>query len=330
MHEFINGIELFIGMVNNFRREQISFNSSLHEMVLKASKTNLAYIDNRGEAQSKYNYDFWVDVKKQFRDEKTFIEHMRSKGINERVLYSKSQQFPDFLFKARKQENKLTSGSLLELKDSKGGNIASFNSTLPTKHKSLEEVDIINGNNLVSKIASVIDGKPTSDKTYYTFQRRSFYLVRTHKNNNEKVKISIIDGSFFETVPKDHLIYQMFLNILREHLKKKDVEIDRDLISQIENAFSCITDQTIIARSQTIEKASIRPRLRIMAEVHTEGNPHSTVYPKISEGSLNLILQASTFDEEIANMISREVPVVKKFAIQHKRNGKHVVFEFKL
>ena len=56
-------------------------------------------------------------------------------------MYSKSEQFPDFLFKTRKHAGKLICGSLLELKDSKGGSVASFNSTLPTKYKNLEEIE---------------------------------------------------------------------------------------------------------------------------------------------------------------------------------------------
>jgi hypothetical protein len=72
----------------------------------------------------------------------------------------------------------------------------------------------------------------------------------------------------------------MFLNILRTHLEKKEIKIPPDTRNQIEKALSHVTDQTIIASSQIIEKASVRPRLRIMAEVHSEGNPHSSFYPE--------------------------------------------------
>ena len=50
-------------------------------------------------------------------------------------------------------------GSLMELKDSKSGSIASFNSTIPTKQKSLEEINVINGGDLVSRIAKILDGE---------------------------------------------------------------------------------------------------------------------------------------------------------------------------
>ena len=144
-----------------------------------------------------------------------------------------------------------------------------------------------------------------------------------------KIKISIIDGSFFETVPKEHLFYQMFLNILRSHLEKKDVKIPSELLREIEKSLSYITDQTIIAASQTIEKASVRPRLRIMAEVHTEGNPHSSHYPEILERTVNLIIQASSYEEKAAELISRDASDIETFTIQHKRNGEHMVFQSK-
>lgn len=329
MHEFIDAVSLFVGIVKGLTQKQINLNSSLDEIVIKTCKISLAYVDDRKDAKEKYNFDLWDRIKKRSKYQKDFINRMKSQGINERVLHSRSQQFPDFLFKVKKQENKLTCGSLLELKDSKGGSISSFNSTLPTKYKSLEEVDIINGANLVSRIASVLDGELALDKNYLTFQRRNFYLIRTYKDRNDKLKISIVDGSFFETVPKEHLIYQMFLNILRNHLEKKDIRIPSELLNEIQESLRHITDQTIIAASQTIEKASVRPRLRIMAEVHAEGNPHSSHYPEISERSVNLIIQTSAFDEKIKEFISKKVSNIQAFKIQHKRNGEHVVFQFR-
>jgi hypothetical protein len=329
MNEFIDAIELFAGIVKSLIQNQVNLHSPLEEMVLKSCGTNLAYVDNRKDAKEKFGFDFWEGMKKQFNDEEDFKNFIKMKGINERTLYSKSEQFPDFIFKVKRQENELICGSLLELKDSNGASIASFNSTLPTRYKSLDEVDLINGNNFVSRITSIMDGELASDKNYRTYQRRNFYLIRTHKGKDDKVKISIVDGSFFETVPKEHLIYQMFLNILRDHLKKKDINIPSELMNKIEKSLSYITDQTIIAASQTIEKASVRPRLRIMAEVHPEGNPHSSFYPQILGRTINLIIQSSLYNEEIIETISNKIPDINVFTIQHKRNGEHLVFQFK-
>ncbi|HDL09960.1 MAG TPA: hypothetical protein ENG39_01730 [Candidatus Omnitrophica bacterium] len=328
MCKFIDVVDFYIGMINALKSRKIGLLSPLEEICLKAGKDSFAYIDNRRDAKEKYGYDFWGIIKNQFEEKKQFIDWIKSR-VNEKLLYSKSEQFPDFLFKVRKHQDKFICGSLLELKDSKGGSIASFNSTLPTKYKNLEEIDVINNKNLVSRIASLIDGDLASEKGYRTFERRCFYLVRTHAGRDDKVKISVVDGSFFETVPKDNLIYQMFLNILHAHLEQKTIRIPPDILNQIEKALSHVTDQTIIAASQVIEKASVRPRLRIMAEVHSEGNPHSNFYPEISERSVNLIIDASIYEKKLDEIISQKIPEIKKFTIHHKRNGDHVVFQYK-
>jgi len=320
MYEFTDIIEFFIGVTNSLRKKILTLHSPLEKMVLEASRNNLAYIDNRRDAYQEYKHDFWGNLNKSW---------LKSQGIDERLLYSKSEQFPDFLFKAINYENKLTCGSLLELKDSKSRSIASFNSTLPTKYKSLEEIDVINGTNLVSRIAAIKDGELAKTESYYAYQRRAFYLVRTYKDE-ERVKVSIIDGSFFETMPKEHLIHQMFLNVLRAHLERKEVMIPPETLKQVEEALSHITDQTIIAASQIIEGASVRPRLRIMAEVHPEGNPHSAFYPEISESSFNLILQASPSIKQLEKELCSEIADLEVFSVHHKRNGEHIVFQYRL
>ncbi len=320
MHEFIDVIDFFIGAVNSLKAGTLSLHSPLEEIVLKVSARNLAYVDNRREAKQKYGSDFWKGLDK---------SSLETKGIAKKLLYSQSGQFPDFIFKSREHESRLTCGSLLELKDARGGTIASFNSTLPTKSKNLQEVDIVNGGDLVSRITSVHDRKLARAEEYYTYQRRCFYLIRTHRDDN-RVKLSLIDGSFFETVPKDHLIYQMFLNILQAHLSKKDITVSSENLARFQEILSHITDQTIIASSQNIEKASVRPRLRIMAEVHSDGNPHSTSYPKIPEGSFNLIIHKALLTKELDEKLHQEMPQVEKLSIQHKRNGEHIVFQFKL
>jgi len=320
MHEFPDIIKLFAKTVNNLQNGIISLHTPLEEVVVKTSGNDLAYVDNRRDAKHNYGYDFWGAFDRDW---------LKNQGIEERILYSESAHFPDFLFKVKKQQGKLYCGSLLELKDSKSGSIASFNSTLPTKCKSLEEIDVINGTKLVSRVAHTLDGKLADAQDYYIFQRQSFYLIRTFKEDRQRARVSIVDGSFFETIPNEHLIYQMFLNILQMHLDKKELKISPEALKQVEDAFSHITNHTIISASQLIEKASIKPRLRIMAEVHPEGNPHSRFYPQISEGSLTLILQASPYTEELERQLHQEIPHIEIFPIHHKRNGEHMVFQFK-
>lgn len=69
-----------------------------------------------------------------------------------------------------------------------------------------------------------------------------------------------------------------------------------------------------------------------MSEVHAEGNPHGHFYPEITERSLTLILHESALDSGVTEMVRETVDDVEieVFLIQHKRNGKHVVFQFKV
>lgn len=324
-----DAVHFFITTVKNLKSRKVSLGSNLKEIAWSGSYNRFAYADNRKRAKE-LGYDLWASLKKKFGTERDFVGWVEEKGIEERLLYSDSWVFPDFLFKVSKENAELICGSIMELKDSKFGSISSFNSTIPTKRKSLEEIDVINGRTLVSRIAKVLDGELASDENYYTFERECFYLIRTHKNDVGKVKVSMVDGSFFETVPKKHLFYQMFLQVLKDHLKKQEVQIQPESIEKVKEALSYITDQSIIAGSRTIEKASIKPRLRIMAEVHPEGNPHNeTHYPTVSSNSFNLIVQKTEHVEEIENQIKEELPEVCIFSIFHKRNGEHIVFQFK-
>jgi len=310
---------LYVEVINNLKRGVINLHSPLEEIVIRTCGHDLAYIDNRRGAKEHYAFDFWRNIS---------VDQLKAHEIQKSLLYSQSQRFPDFLFKTKIQEGKYVNGSLMELKDAKGSNIASFNSTIPTKTKTLEEIDVINGKRLVSRIAKIFDGRLALDEQYYKFERKCYYLIRTHKES-EKPKLSIVDGSFFETVPKEHLFYQMFLNVLRMHMDKRKVQIPPETMKCIEDALSLIDDQTLIAGSQTIAKASVKPRLRIMAEVDPHGNPHGEFYPEITLGSFNLIIQASTEAKEIEKQLSALLPEIHIFSIHHKRNGEHRVFQFR-
>jgi len=124
--------QLFINVVDNLKRDTTNLHSPLEEFMVRNCGNDLAYVDNRRDAKQKYGLDFWRSFS---------VDWLKKQGIGKRILYSESQQFPDFLFKV-KLEEKFIGGSLMELKDSKGGNIASFNSTIPTKYKSLTEMGI--------------------------------------------------------------------------------------------------------------------------------------------------------------------------------------------
>jgi len=287
--------EFFVECAKKLREGELDLaNSKLEDMVLLSAGENLAYIDDR-----KYAKEKGIDILKSLEGASLPSEIGRK---IEKRRFTKSNLFPDFMFKVRERDENFDGGSILELKDSKSSSIASFNSTIPTKFKSLKEIDMINGGNLVSEIARIVD-KPRNLNEYCSFNRRCFYLVRT-KKGSPKVKVSIVDGSFFRDCPKEHLFYQIFLQVLRAHVEKKKLEIPEEKLKEVKEVLKCITEQTIITGSKIIEKASVKPRLRIMAEVHSEGNPHSSHYD-IPEGSFNLILHASSVSGDLEARICK-------------------------
>ncbi len=321
---------LFYYIVELLSSERFSITSDLEGIVINAGKSQFAYIDDRKKTMEKYGFDLWKDIKDSLSEEK-FMQTIKNNKIDTKRLYSSSWLFPDFLLKTRKIcDGSLCGGDLLELKDSKGGSISSFNSTIPTKFKNLEQVEKINHSDLVTKIACLIDKvAPGELDQYKLFERRCFYLVRTHGNNEKKAKISIVDGSFFETIPKAELLSRAFKAVFERQLKSKGISIDNKIDHELNILLKEMDDQALIAFSQEIEKASVKPRFRVMAEVHPEGNPHNPkFYPQIEERTINLIVNSSLCPEE--GLFNDNRIKLKKFSIFHKRNGEHLVYQFKL
>jgi len=52
----------------------------------------------------KYGFDFWESIRKEFKNEDEFRKWLTERNLNHRILYSKSDQFPDFMFKIGKSE----------------------------------------------------------------------------------------------------------------------------------------------------------------------------------------------------------------------------------
>ncbi len=226
--------------------------------------------------------------------------------------------------------------------------IASFNSTLPTRFKSLSDVQRISGKSLVLNAARLYDFPLSASADYFSTQRHCFYLVRTQAKSEAAVKISLVEGSFFETLPKEQLLAQVWEQILgtcglapteRAHIV--------ELLSGLE--------QSEIARSRDIKHASIRPRLRLMAEVHRDARLHS--YPEIKPRTVNLVIkrehnfnetwlhrefakegiltQVVTEDDKkflLLGGVGRDRRTIKLcyFVITHRSNGEHIVVQYAL
>lgn len=256
-----------------------------------------------------------------------------------------SGAYPDFIL-ASENSSRIGDGAILELKDSKGLQIASFNSTIPTRFKSLREIQHITKSKMPVTCASLYDLPSSLQPDYLDRQRSCFYFIRTDSKNPSAVRLSLVEGSFFETVPKNVLLKAVWSQILaRTSLTEQQRDELVEPLSRLE--------QGDIAKSRSIEKASIKPRFRIMAEAHSEGNPHR--YAEIDARTLNLILKLpESQNEEWAKTLfaaegAEPIREIEKdnvlflrigykgqqfdlevFTIRHKRNGDHLVIQFAL
>jgi hypothetical protein len=106
-------------------------------------------------------------------------------------------QFPDLAIKINIDNELFSGGELIELKDSKTYMVASFNSTIPSGEKEINEV-------IKSENSAIKKQMEKSGDHIYTLQKREvYYLIRgKHKNCS---KIVLVHGSFFETVKIDNL-----------------------------------------------------------------------------------------------------------------------------
>ncbi len=250
--------------------------------------------------------------------------------------------FPDFVL-ALDDAPTFGNGAILELKDSDGSSIASFNSTIPTRFKSLAEVKEITGSRMVLEAAWLRDSPHSLISGYEAHSRHCFYLICTHRRSSHEVRISLVEGSFFETVPKRELLQRVWEQILSESgVPEEQKQQLLPLLSQLE--------QAVIARSRHIEGASVKPRFRIMAEVESDANLHAS-YPEISGRTVNLIIKReqhydwawlqSVFkadgvivsvnpEGESARLLINGDLSVRCFSIWHRRNGEHWCLQWQL
>lgn len=254
--------------------------------------------------------------------------------------------FPDFVLACvGEKADCYWRGAFLELKDSKGAALASFNSTLPSSTKDIQKTSRI-----VRCSVHRYD-LPFSEEDHYPKKRRCFYLVRTKSNSEQEVRISLVEGTFFETVPNSVLLAQVWKQLLN------DANVPDPIAEEVITSLASL-DREDIAVSRHVSKASIKPRLRIMSEVEKDGNPHT--YDEIPARSVNLIVKPPISEDVDAQQWLRDsidwlkcqakaeglgmqkantqnVSLVLEGRelhlnvrlINHRRNGKHCVLQYK-
>lgn len=253
------------------------------------------------------------------------IEKLDRFPFDERLLSCKNEGiFPDMAIRLNKDKSIFTGGELIELKDSDSYTVSSFNSTIPSRSKKIE--NIITGENSVikqqmDKAGNDIFSLPVRDV---------YYLVRGRKKDHTKV--CLIHGSFFETISIEDLISQSFSQVLEERLKESGKEVSEELKQTLLSIFS---QQQNFSRVRNVEKSSVKLRFRIMTEVKAEGNIlNPKKYPAIKDDTLNFVLPCHSEKEEKEILNKGELVFDLRqfnvFKIKHHFNGYFLVLQASL
>ena len=232
--------------------------------------------------------------------------------------------FPDMAIRINKDRKIFTGGELIELKDSDSYTVSSFNSTIPSRSKKIEE--IISGENSIIKHQMEEAGNDIASLPV----RDVFYLIRGRKKQHTKV--CLVYGSFFETISIENLIRQSFSQVLDERLK----EIGKDISDELKQTLlSIFSQQENFSKVRNVDKASVKLRFRIMTEVKAEGNIlNHTKYPEIKDDTLNFILRCHDDDgeKEVRRKLNEvftetELKQFNIFKIKHHFNGHFLVLQ---
>lgn len=239
--------------------------------------------------------------------------------FDKRLLSCKNEGvFPDMAIRLNKDKSIFTGGELIELKDSDSYTVSSFNSTIPSRSKKIE--DIITGENSIIKQQM----EEAGNDIFSLPVRDVYYLVRGRKKSH--TKICLVYGSFFETISIENLISQSFSQVLEERLKESGKEVSDEFKQTLLSIFS---QQENFSKVRNVEKASVKLRFRIMTEVKAEGNIlNSKKYPEIEDNTLNFVLPCHN-DEDGKNILRKaeivfgksELKQFKIFKIKHHFNG---------
>ncbi len=248
--------------------------------------------------------------------------------FNENMLSCRNDGiFPDMAIRLNKDRKIFTGGELIELKDSDSYTVSSFNSTIPSRSKKIE--DIITGGNSIIKQQM----EEAGNDIFSLPLRDVYYLVRGRKKSY--AKICLVYGSFFETISIENLISQSFSQVLEERLKESGKEISEEFKQTLLSIFS---QQQNFSRVRNVEKASVKLRFRIMTEVKAEGNIlKSNKYPAIKDNTLNFVLPCHEEGDEReilkkAKLVFGETELKQFgiFKIKHHFNGYFLVLQVSL
>lgn len=192
----------------------------------------------------------------------------------EMLSYKGTGRFPDMAIKLNNNRPEFRGGELIELKDSDGLTIASFNSTIPSGKKDIRLLTRGRRSMLRSQM------EDAGDDIESLQTRDVYYLVRSRGHN----KVCLIHGNFFETIGHIELIKAAFKQILEERETAKGNYLEEDIKKRVVELFD---ERDSIAKVRHIDDASVNLRFRIMAEVNEFGNIFK--YEEIEDNTLTFV-----------------------------------------
>lgn len=205
-------------------------------------------------------------------------------------------KFPDIILRVNDEKGcPFRGGEMIEIKESQSYGMPSFNSTMPSAVKDIREVAPPGG-----KLHQAMCHSEGKDP-YRLREREVYYLLHGKKDRKGKadkrgacVKVCLVHGAFFDTLPLTENIRAMFAAVVKDALHDNpDAQSDPAFKQAGEKLMRLNWKQSYFNKTREVENSSIKMRLRLMAEVHQKANLlNAKHYPQIADDTLNMIVPA--------------------------------------
>lgn len=156
--------------------------------------------------------------------------------------------FPDIVLRLNSDRTLFTGGELIELKESKSCNIASFNSTVPTGEKSVQDLE----GKIINAMKAL--GENPSDVPI----RQVFYLIKG--TCKATLRVCLVHGRYFQTIAVPRLISEAFRQVLIDSAESQQEqhELTDDLLRQID-----------FSKTRHVKGSAVSLRFRVMTQAYS-------------------------------------------------------------